>query len=91
MGGEGKVVMWEGGEVAGWVGLDWDTGYGHEAVERVDLYRTHTSATFWYVPFVHCAALTRVCVYFSVRVCVAKGLGGVTGGRRLKADNLRKF
>lgn len=82
-------------KVERWVGLDWDTGYGHEAVEQVDLYRIHTSRTFWYVPFVHCAALTRVyvCVFYSacVCVCVAKGLGGVTGGRRLKADNLRKF
>lgn len=78
MGGEGKVVRWEGGEVAGWVGLDWDTGYGHETVERVDLYRTHTSATFWYVPFVHCAALTPVCVrvYFAVRVCAWQEAGG---------------
>lgn len=89
-------MRWEGGEVAGWVGLDLDTGYGHEAVERVDLYRTHTSATVWYVPFVHCAALTRVCVCVfccaCMRVCVrGKRLGGVTGGRRLKADNLRKF
>lgn len=80
--------------MAGWVGLDWDTGYGHEAVERVDLYRTHTSATFWYVPFVHCAALTRVCVCVCILLCVCvrgKWPGGVTGGRRLKADNLRKF
>lgn len=42
---------------------------------RVDLYRTHTSAPFLYVPFVHCAALTRVCVYFAMCVCLARGWG----------------
>jgi len=40
------------------------------------------------VPFMHCAALTRVCVGVSVTVCVCVyvWVGGVTGGRRLKAD-----
>lgn len=63
--------------MGGRVGQDWDTGYGHEAVGRVDLYRTHTSAPFLYVPFVHCAALTRVCVcvYFAMCVCLARGWG----------------
>lgn len=80
------MVRWEGGEVAGWVGLDWDTGYGHEAVERVDLYRTHTSATFWYVPFVHCAALTRVCVCILLCVYACVCAWQEAGGRDRRAS-----
>lgn len=51
-----------------------------------DLYRTHTSAQFWYVPFVHCAALTRVRVCVCTLQCVCECAWQEAGGRDRRAS-----
>lgn len=88
--------------MGGWVGQKqaaamWETGYGHELVGRVEISTglcTVLVRAFCALCGIDACACVCVCVCVLCSACVCvrgKRLGGVTGGRRLKADNLRKF